>query len=207
MLALEPRVRYKLRWSPIPGTTSGTQLSFSSSWGRGELYSLVCLILNLLCSLWPGDRGKAAWPTHTGQDLSPMCARAQSELCLPGLSVFPSQGPARGTRVSLLPFGTEHGAQPGCSRRISPGKTVSEGHSGNQATFSPSAHQDAWMPSGAAGLKGAQRTDPTVSARTCPPAKGRSQCSLSAGQLNKALRGEWFCPPRNDPCSGLCLGK
>lgn len=202
-------MRYKLRWSPMPGTASGTQLSFSSSrWGVGRgVYSLVCLILNLPCSLWSGDWGQAAWPTRPGQDLTP-CVHVLSLSCdfLSPVFLLPRAPPeAQGSHFyhvgqNVVPSQAAQGLAPRA-------RGYQRGTQKSKPPSPRSAPPDTWTPSGEAGLNGAQRTVPAVSARTCPPAKGRTRCSLSAGQLNKALRGQWFCPPRNDPCSGLCLGK
>lgn len=135
----------------MPGTASGAQLSFSSPWG---VYSLVCLILTPTCSPWPEDWGQAAWPTHTRQDLRPMCAWGVSLSCIFLSPVFllPRALPEVQGLTSTIWDRTCCPA--GCSRPISLGNIGSEGHSGNQATFSLSAHPDARRPSGAAGLKG-----------------------------------------------------
>lgn len=144
------------------------------------VHSLVCLILNLTFLPWLRDWRQAAWPIHQRQDLSPMCGWGQLGLHLFGPRLPSPQGPARGTQVLLPSFGRDHATGPGHSESVFLGKMGSEGHSGEQATFSQSAYPDTREPAGAAGPRGTQLTDP-VSTRTCPPVRGWGRSSLSGG--------------------------
>lgn len=162
------------------GAASGAQPSLSSSWGHllpglpdSEPQSLP----------QPGHWVRAAWATHNRQDLSPMCVWGQPGLQLSGPILPPAQGPARGTRVLLLPFGrTCYWAK--LLRTCLPGQDGSDGHSGNQAISSQSVCPDVGKPSGTAGPRGTQRSDP-VSARTCPPAcpRGTGAALLEGSQI------------------------
>lgn len=145
----------------------------------GGIYSLVCLILNLTVFL-PGDWVRAAWPIHNRQDLSPVCVQPALQLSGPTLSPF--QGPARGTRVLLLPFGrTCYWA--GLLRTCFPGQDGIRRELRKSGHFLSVCLPRCWEAQWHSRARGTQRDDP-VSARTCPPATGRDCSSISGGQSN-----------------------
>lgn len=153
---------------------------------------------HLLTSAWGLGTSCQARQTCIRQNVSPMHHGA-SLGCTFLAHVRLSQAPARGKGVSLVLFGIEHAAQPGCSGPASRGEMGSKKQLKQPGHLLSICLPDAGKPSGTAGLRETQRTDPSVSTGPALQPQGGAGTAFLEGSSLTSLKEKAALPSQECP--------